>query len=121
MAKKGESKLRAYESDIKELLEQGKTFQQITDYLYDNKEVEVSTTAVYLFVKNNGLKSRVQKGRHDNPVCVECEYYREYNTTYIASHAVSGKRRNVRVCTKCNECIPINVVTSPEFCPKRSI
>ena len=120
MARKGTSKLKGCESEIEELLRQGKTFQQITDYLFDNKGIEISTTAVFLFVRNNGLKSRVQKGRHDNPVCFDCEHYQEFKTTYIASHAVTGKRRDVRVCKACNECIPMNVVTSPEFCPKRT-
>jgi hypothetical protein len=109
-----DSKLANYEDIIRIKLEQGYTYQALSDFLFDTYGLEVTNTTIFNFVSKKGIKTAIQKGRHDAPVCRECEYYVEVGRNHIPQ-----TKYNIRVCTKCMEEIPHNVPTSPEWCSLR--
>ena len=104
-----------YKDDIAEMLGQGKTLNQIADFLAD-KDFNSSEPELCKYINSRGLKTMITRGYHADkvPHCQGCANYLEIGTKYI-----NTRTSNVRVCKACLEVIPQYTRTSPVFCPRR--
>lgn len=104
-----------YKGKIAEMLDQGMTLGQISDFLSD-LDFNTSESELSIYIRSRGLRTKVTRGYHADkvPHCSGCENYIEIGTKYIRD-----RHTNVRVCKACLEVIPTNAKTSPVFCPKR--
>lgn len=109
------SVLSDYKPLISEMLESGATYNMVVDAIYDKYGVITSTTAICLFVKKNGLKSRITSGSRDNriyiPICDECS-----ECTKVTRPDEKGQ---LRLCLATLGLMYSTVHTSPMWCPKR--
>ena len=109
------SKLDHYYDFIKEMLESGMSYNQISDELYSQYDIECVASTVGNFARNRGLPNIVTRGKNDGrvaiPHCDGCECRIEASNTM--------RNGTVLVCTKIPAVISRTCTTSPMDCPLR--
>ena len=104
-----------YLEDIKEMLESGLSYSQISEEMYDRFDIDVEPVTIGYFIKSRGLRSIVTRGKNDGrvfiPKCKECECLTEVQTTKKTGYWL--------MCKKMKRIISRTCQTSPMDCPLR--
>lgn len=106
-----------YIDEIKEMLDAGCSYGQIADELSGKIDRDFSESAIFHFVRTNGLRSLVTQGCRENrldiPCCDRCEECTKvWNTELTNKH---------RLCKLLMAIVSPNCNSSPMQCPKREI
>lgn len=108
---KKKSKLEPHVPLISKLLSEGHNYAYIQEILYEKYELEVSESWISAFCKSRHLENKIQSGRHNNPICDECDKCLKF----VKAKGIG----ELRVCADANRQIEYLVKTSPEWCKKR--
>lgn len=108
------SKFDPYIKEIAIYLSMGMSTRQIAELIEYHFDDIVSESALYVFIKSRGLKSKVTQGgnnpNYDIPNCDECK---------DCIRVINTRETEARLCMSQKRIIPKACRTSPMFCPKR--